>query len=158
MLNIIKFLLFLAFGLAGLVACSPFPDSINIGNDSSVIEACELLRSDSMATELTTAGEYWNDAVWEYHGRALVETWVGRKAVNVGDVTGEGLYETVKDYIEQTCKSNKDNQYIPPDPQAFDTHEIVKGKFPDIRSGEFRGCRQVLIDWRLIRTIAKFSM
>jgi Trm5-related predicted tRNA methylase len=36
-------------------------------------------------------------------GKALVEVWIGRAAVNVGDVTGQDMYDVMQNDIHQLC-------------------------------------------------------
>jgi hypothetical protein len=38
-----------------------------------------------------------------YHGYALVETWIGRTAVNVGSLTGTGLYNSFVAALRSEC-------------------------------------------------------
>ncbi|KAF2823009.1 hypothetical protein CC86DRAFT_409780 [Ophiobolus disseminans] len=47
---------------------------------------------------------------WKYHGYALVEAWVGRDAINVGDLTGAQLYNTMFKALAGRCKQNKANR------------------------------------------------
>jgi hypothetical protein len=48
----------------------------------------------------------YNDDVFKYHDNALVEVWIGRTAVNVGDVTGSNLYSTMLKSIRNKCRDN----------------------------------------------------
>jgi hypothetical protein len=38
-----------------------------------------------------------------YHGYALAETWVGRLATNVGDVTGQQMYDIMFANLNKDC-------------------------------------------------------
>lgn len=40
---------------------------------------------------------------YKYHGTKLVESWVGRPAINIGDLTGQELYEKLHAVIDKTC-------------------------------------------------------
>jgi hypothetical protein len=44
--------------------------------------------------------------VFKYHDKALVEVWIGRTAVNVGDVIGSNLYGTMLKSIRNKCHDN----------------------------------------------------
>jgi hypothetical protein len=40
---------------------------------------------------------------WKYHSWAVMETWIGRGAVNAGTLTNEKLYKAVYDAIDEQC-------------------------------------------------------
>lgn len=50
--------------------------------------------------------EKWDSVRWQWNNKALIETWVGRSAVNVGRLTGNKLYETMKSLLEGHCPNN----------------------------------------------------
>jgi hypothetical protein len=70
-----------------------------------------------------------------YHGYALVETWIGRTAVNVGGLTGTNLYNAWVAAVGQDCPGKKgDNiQYNCGFQGAW--HRIPTNYVKDIKSG-----------------------
>ncbi|KAH7409877.1 hypothetical protein DE146DRAFT_628443 [Phaeosphaeria sp. MPI-PUGE-AT-0046c] len=66
----------------------------------------EVAATNSNATILSAQKEKWDSVRWQHNGKALIETWVGRSAVNVGRLTGKKLYETMKLLLEDRCPNN----------------------------------------------------
>jgi hypothetical protein len=46
--------------------------------------------------------EYAKEA-YKYHGIALAESWIGRPAINIGDLTGQDLYNKLHDVMDKSC-------------------------------------------------------
>jgi hypothetical protein len=45
----------------------------------------------------------YDDDVWFHHGKALVEVWMGRTAVDVGDLTNQAMYDTMWKVLHDLC-------------------------------------------------------
>ncbi|KAF2846235.1 hypothetical protein T440DRAFT_542622 [Plenodomus tracheiphilus IPT5] len=75
---------------------------------------------------------------WEhYNNRALAEIWIGREAVNVGDLTQSNLYQQIWAKLDKVCPGSKHGFCYDSTKHAFATHYVTEsnGAFP-IRYGE----------------------
>ncbi|KAH9875808.1 hypothetical protein IAQ61_003272 [Plenodomus lingam] len=101
------------FGLASLIGTFPADDTGLSGYNSSLNAYNASMRLD--------------DHPWDHHnGRALAEIWIGRQAVNVGDLTQAELYGQVWTQIDKVCPSSKPGFCYSSWRWTFKTHYVTE--------------------------------
>jgi hypothetical protein len=151
MLIFINMLIFLVLGLTN-VACgfaNLSSDNVLFANVSNALEG-ESYRF-TLALLLLTI--YFIDPydrdIWEHHGYALAEVWIGRPAVNAGPLTGVEFLDAMTDAIKKHCHSRPHYCWTGASPYWLPTKHIINpydGKHPDVRDGKFQSHETTLTE------------
>jgi hypothetical protein len=72
----------------------------------------------------------FDDDSFYYHGYALVETWIGRAAINAGDLTGSQMFDAIYQGLARECRRDYPRCY-----QAS-IHNIQTHVVRDLGKGE----------------------
>jgi hypothetical protein len=70
---------------------------------------------------LCIAKSKYDDDIWYNHGNALAEVWMGRAAVDMGDLTNQDMYDVVWKELQDRCPSMG---VLPSQSCNYDTHTI----------------------------------
>jgi hypothetical protein len=74
---------------------------------------------------ITDKSPAYDVETWKHHGYALAEVWVGRDAINTGDLTGSQMYDTMfKSLISSCYKFESGRCDVPGVWYVIDTHYI----------------------------------
>jgi hypothetical protein len=58
---------------------------------------------------MTGDGTPADEETWKYHGYALAEVWIGRAAINVGDMQGQHMFSKMMTEIARDCGPERGN-------------------------------------------------